>query len=46
MTARHILDENKRLVTEFDELAINRRDQWDATEASTPKSSDFKSAGR
>ena len=77
MTVRHILDENKRLVTEFYELAINRREpaeaarkyielpyrqhnpevadgprwlysihQRDATEASTPKSSDFKSAGR
>jgi predicted SnoaL-like aldol condensation-catalyzing enzyme len=30
MTARHILDENKRLVTEFYELAINRREPAEA----------------
>jgi predicted SnoaL-like aldol condensation-catalyzing enzyme len=30
MKARHILDENKRLVTEFYELAINRREPAEA----------------
>ena len=30
MTARHILDESKRLVTEFYELAINRREPAEA----------------
>src|SRR6266849_1770236 len=30
MTARHILDENKRLVTEFYEHAINRREPAEA----------------
>jgi len=30
MTARHILDGNKRLVTEFYELAINRREPAEA----------------
>ena len=30
MTARHLLDENKRLVTEFYELAINRREPAEA----------------